>query len=255
MPLLAFHGFGESLDTFKSLSQSLCKHYRVIGVNLFLHGNSAYPSSRINKQTLTKPELAAIFEAFLDELQIARTSLAGYSMGGKIALCLLEQMPERTVSAYLLAPDGIKQNGWYRIASNTMVGRRLYRGTVKNPNPALRLAQLLTRANILHEKTLKLVRNNLATAEHRQLVYDVWVAMRKLNPDLKQIGKQMQQNQTHVHLIFGKYDNVIPPVLAQRFTQLAGEPSSLHVLNCGHRLLNPETDAVLESVILGANGQ
>jgi pimeloyl-ACP methyl ester carboxylesterase len=54
-------------------------------------------------------------------------------MGGRVALVLLELMPERVKSLLLLAPDGFKINLIYKFASETKLGRSMYKYLIDHP--------------------------------------------------------------------------------------------------------------------------
>ena len=102
--MLAFHGFGRTLDDFKTFKQSLCSQYNIHGFNLFHHGNAEYPNDRITSNTLTKPELKDMLAAYLEAHNIERFSLLAYSIGGRVALCMMEWFPEKVDAVYLYAP-------------------------------------------------------------------------------------------------------------------------------------------------------
>ncbi len=112
--LLAFHGFGQSQHYFSSLATSLEKNYTVYSFDLFYHGRSHWPDS---EQPLSKEFWKEMITAFLQEQQIDRFSLVGFSLGGKFVLATLEALPERTDEILFIAPDGIRTSFWYSLAT------------------------------------------------------------------------------------------------------------------------------------------
>lgn len=244
-PLLALHGFGRTLDDFKLMEKSLGSRYKIVAVNLFLHGNSAYPANRIQKNPISKQELAELFEALLDELTIKQFAIAGYSMGGKIALCLLEQLQTRITRVFLFAPDGLFLNPWYKLASHTKGGRLVYRFGIRNARTIRGLARGLHRVGMLSPNTLRLVEKNLTTPERRQQVYEVWLLMRALLPEVPKIRELVASGEANMLLFFGAYDRLIPPHIGERFVADCGKPELLHVLETGHHLITTPMDLVI----------
>jgi len=90
-PLLALHGFAGDMSTWAKFVPEAAKRYTVITIDLLGHGGSDAPSEperyRIDHTVQDVP-------AAIRELGFSKTSLLGYSMGGRIAL-----------AAALLVPD------------------------------------------------------------------------------------------------------------------------------------------------------
>ena len=97
-PLIHLHGAGgprlsRGLDL-------LSQHYRVITLEMPGFGRSAE-----NTRTATMPDLAATIASALTAMQIDRYNLLGTSFGGKVALWLAVQQPERVLGLVLDAPS------------------------------------------------------------------------------------------------------------------------------------------------------
>lgn len=107
-PLLMLHGFGASLHTWDVWAQALSATHRVIRVDLPGHGLSEPDPA--NDYTDTRS--LAMLRALLDQLGVARASIVGHSIGGRIAWTFAARHPERTDRLVLVAPDGFASPGF-----------------------------------------------------------------------------------------------------------------------------------------------
>lgn len=87
-PLVLFHGFTGSSETWTSFIAKLQKDYDVITIDLPGHGKT------VTKPGKTLPMFADDFKQILAVLNMKQIHLLGYSMGGRIALALSLEYPE-----------------------------------------------------------------------------------------------------------------------------------------------------------------
>ena len=116
-----------------------------------------------------------------------RIELAGFSMGGRIALSLLDYQPEHIDRIILMAPDGLRSNYWYWLSTSTVIGRRIFAITVKNPGWLLFTLRVANRLKFISPAVFKFSWFYLKEAETRNLLYKRWMAMRWMRPDIKKI--------------------------------------------------------------------
>jgi len=93
--VLLMHGLFGSAANLGALARHLQGAYRTISLDLRNHGKSPWHRS------MSYPEMAADVIDLLDRLQLARASLVGHSMGGKVAMQVALQHPQR-VSAVVV---------------------------------------------------------------------------------------------------------------------------------------------------------
>jgi len=238
--MLAFHGFGRQPEDFAIFAQLLKPGQQLISAHLFQHGKSHFPEERIPDNPLQKTEFAAFIIGFLKSLNIQKIHLLGYSLGGKVCMCLFEKIPERILSLNLIAPDGLKINPVYRISSQTSVGRVLYRAILHYPRPFFQAANLAHWSGIISRQVHRFVNHHMDTFAKRKQVYDTWLIYRDFNPDLPKIRELADSLKTPVLLILGRYDRIIPPEHAMRLCKNWRE-DSVHILDSGHLLLTQST--------------
>jgi pimeloyl-ACP methyl ester carboxylesterase len=247
--LICFHGFGRKAEDFLFFREELEANYTVYSFNFFHHGNSQYPENRIEKDTFRKEELYELFANFLQQENIDRFSLMGYSMGGKISLELLHHFHSRIHGIFLLAPDGIKTNFWYRFTSRNKLGNMLYRKILKNPEPFFRLLNFIRKLRLVSDKIARFAKSNMETREKRELVFKVWMTLRHIEPSSKKSAELIRQNNIQCFLLFGKYDKVIVPKTGKWFAKKIANPSSMHEVECGHNMFNERTKIVLQEIV------
>jgi pimeloyl-ACP methyl ester carboxylesterase len=91
-PVLLLHGLFGSSGNLRGLAQALSARYRVIAADLRNHGRSPHADS------MSYAEMAGDLLELLDRLEIARATLIGHSMGGKVAMALSLAEPERVTA-------------------------------------------------------------------------------------------------------------------------------------------------------------
>lgn len=247
-PLLAFHGFGRHAKDFKVFETLYGDKYTIYAFNLFHHGNSEYPEERVEQNTFTKHEFREIFNSFFIEKSINKAAIMGYSLGGKVALMFTEVFPYKVESLWLFAPDGIKMNFWYFIASNTMLGRSVYKYFLENPQLFFSTVNGMHRTKLINDKIKKFALNNMDEKEKRELVYKVWLTFKDTNPNMKMCIQNIRKFNIPVYQFFGKNDKVIKPQLGDWFSKKIEQEENYHVLQAGHLLLTTKTEKYIKEL-------
>jgi pimeloyl-ACP methyl ester carboxylesterase len=246
--LLAFHGFGRHAKDYKVFESLFGEKYTIYAFNLFHHGDSEYPKNRISKNTFTKYEFKQLFTQFFRENNIEQSAIMGYSLGGKIALMFTEVFAEKVESLWLFAPDGIKKNFWYFIASNTSVGRGVYKYFLENPQLFFSMVNGMHKTRLINDKIKKFAINNMDEKEKRELVYKVWLTFKDTNPNMKLCIQNIKKQDIPVYQFFGKNDKVIKPKLGDWFSKQISQVENYHVLDAGHVLLTTRTVRFIEGL-------
>jgi pimeloyl-ACP methyl ester carboxylesterase len=88
--LLFLHGLGDCADQCEPIAAHLPENWRLLAMDQRGHGGSFKPA-----EDYSPFDFAADIKAFLDELDLWSVHLFGHSMGGRNALVLAAQHPER----------------------------------------------------------------------------------------------------------------------------------------------------------------
>jgi pimeloyl-ACP methyl ester carboxylesterase len=106
--VIFLHGFGASLHTWEPWAKALAKDLRVIRIDL--PGSGLSPPDTIGDYS-DKRSLQILI-ALMDKLGLARSSLVGHSIGGRIAWTFAGTYPTRVDKLVLVSPDGFASPGF-----------------------------------------------------------------------------------------------------------------------------------------------
>jgi pimeloyl-ACP methyl ester carboxylesterase len=90
-PIVILHGLFGFSDNWNSQAKDLSNYYKVIVVDLRNHGRSAWDEAH------TYEKMAEDVIETLDSLSINQVHVIGHSMGGKVAMHLVQKHPQRIV--------------------------------------------------------------------------------------------------------------------------------------------------------------
>lgn len=88
-PLVIVHGLFGSARNWQAIAKRLAGSYRVFAVDLRNHGESPWAP------TMSFAEMADDLRAFLDTHKLAEATIIGHSVGGKTAMTMALEHPER----------------------------------------------------------------------------------------------------------------------------------------------------------------
>lgn len=243
---ICFHGYGENGAIFNFLAKYAGDRYTFYSIDLPFHGRTEWAEDL----TLTCPDLQQIIEEILrqgNHKQCTasggqtinnKLTIIGFSLGGRVALSLYQAIPGKIERVVLLAPDGLKTNFWYWLATQTKLGNRFFAFTMKKPGWFFGFLKLLNKLNMVNASIFKFVNYYIGDAEVRRLLYSRWTTLRKLKPNLEKIKKIIGENETQVRLIYGKHDRIILPSVGKKFRNGIGEYCTLTIIHSGHQVLH-----------------
>ncbi len=243
--LVCLHGFGEDADTFSFLEDDLQNDYTVYAIDLPWHGKTNWN----NRLTFPVKDMIGLLEQIVPDFNNRSIQLLGYSMGGRVVLSLLERIPEKIVSAVLLAPDGLKVNSWYKLATQTRPGNALFKYTMRHPQWFGFIVDMLKRVKWINPSVAKFVHYYIDDEKMRTDLYRIWTTMRKFRPNLHRIKHLITAHQIPVHLVFGNYDRVILAKHGYSFQKGAEKFVTVDVLPAGHQLLREKQVSFIISLL------
>lgn len=106
--VVLLHGIGSSLHTFDDWAKGLVPRYRVIRYDLPGAGLSGPDPQALYSDERAVAQLLAV----LDHLGVAHATLAGNSIGGRLAWRFAAAHPDRVDRLILIAPDGYASPGF-----------------------------------------------------------------------------------------------------------------------------------------------
>jgi pimeloyl-ACP methyl ester carboxylesterase len=228
--VLAFHGYGNSAELFRFLSHP---EYTVLSIDLPCHGKSG----TTEQSPMNKTQMKAMVLSLMKTHNVTRLSLAGYSMGGRIALVISEMMPECLERVVLIAPDGLRFNYFYFFLTRTWIGRVLFNDFTKHSNRYRTLLSLTGTLGLAGKSRIRFAQQQISSPEAVAFLHRAWKSTQMLIPDMKLLRRQLSKYRVPVHLVMGAFDKIIPPSLAQQFRHQHPEvPIALYIAQRGHLL-------------------
>lgn len=237
IPIIAFHGFTKNSKDYLSFERFCGEGYTIYALDLFYHGKTTFDSKKW--KSFTKSQLRDLLAAFTDHLNLKAYSVLGYSMGGRLALFMMEQFAQQIDHVFLMAPDGLKVNFWNWLVTKTKAGKGIYGLTISNPGIVYGISNTGQKLNLLPKTMNKFLDINFKTKGMRLRVYRVWQLYKNItfnHDDLKSI---IENNNVRLDLIIGHKDPVVAPKVVEDFHHLVENNSTLHKLRAGHDLFKP----------------
>jgi pimeloyl-ACP methyl ester carboxylesterase len=199
----------------------LSRHYRLIAFEM-----PGFGASPKNTGTVTVAELAATMAVAVKNLGIDRFNLFGTSFGGKVALLLAMQHPERVLGLVLEAPGAIRPAGGIAPPSGSPqeMARRLYAHPERIeplpvPDPAIQ-------------------------AKMRALV------LRLRGPDRdRDFETRMRGLTTPTLVLLGTRDYVMPPEMSHFYKELMPNCHLVFVYDAGHAISTERPEAFAEVAV------
>lgn len=236
--VICFHGYGEDGSMYQFLEKYAGNQYSFYSIDLPFHGKTKWNEGLI----FTHEDLQHIIGEMLGEnkqrQETDNLSLLGFSLGGRIALSLYQAQPDRIEKLVLLAPDGLKVNFWYWLATQTYLGNTLFAFSMKHPSWFFGFIKLLNKIGMVNTSIFKFVNYYIGNAEVRDLLYKRWTTLRKLKPNLAHIKNFILQFKTPARLVYGRYDRIILPIRGEKFQEGIEEFCTVAVIHSGHQVLH-----------------
>lgn len=238
--LLAFHGYGEHAGTFTLFEAHLGATYTILSFDLPFHGLTHWHGP----EPLTEDMLRQLAHQVMQQFGVAKVSLMGYSIGGRVCLSMVHAIPQSIHRVLLMASDGLAINRYYWFFNRVAVGRLLFTHFLNSGGLSLRAAALCRRLGIIREGQFRLAQSVLQTPERRLQLLHAWPCLRFLVRPPAVLKEVINKHQVPVHIFMGATDRILPPSLGTQFA--AGAPTvHLQVLDRGHRIFDAANAAQL----------
>ena len=170
-PLILLHGNGESCDFFEHQIPYFSKDYRVIAIDTRGHGQSPR-----GEKPFTIAQFAEDLHDFMDESDIEKAVLLGFSDGGNIALTFALKYPERVdkmiVDGANLFPRGVKPLYQWPIEFGYRIAKLFSKKSEKAKQNAEMLGLMVNEPNIDPAELSRLTMPVLVVAGNNDMIKD-----------------------------------------------------------------------------------
>jgi pimeloyl-ACP methyl ester carboxylesterase len=237
---ICFHGYGEEATSFAFLDKHAGNQYTFYSIDLPFHGKTEWNDGL----AFTLTDLSKIIDEILHQNNYKlkttnyKLTIIGYSLGGRVALSFLQANPEKVEKLVLLAPDGLKVNFWYWLATQTSLGNKFFAFTLKHPGWFFGFLKLMNKLRLVNASIFKFVNYYIGDATVRHLLYQRWTTLRRLKPDLVIIKSHIRKENIPVRLIYGKHDRIILSSVGEKFKKGIEEQCTLTIIHSGHQVLH-----------------
>ena len=235
--LFCLHGYGDSGDSFYFLEKYLGNEYSIIAPDLPLHGGTQWNEKKLFQSSDILQWIPLMCEEAGKPLPATnKIQLLGYSMGGRLALSIFAKSPGEFEKIVLFCPDGLHENFWHFISTQTRAGNFLFDKTMQHPGWFFKLMEGAYQVKLLNKSIYKFAHHYLDDAKARELLYKRWTLFRKFTPAISIVKKNILKYKIPLTLVFGSYDRII---LSGRSNYLKKNNPAVKVfiLDAGHQLL------------------
>ena len=218
-PIILLHGLMGGVENFGDMVDFISNDYKVYGLDLKLFETPFLKCSVKNKATYLLK--------FMKHLKIEKESLLGNSMGGHIGLIFTKLYPEKVESLILTGSSGLYESSF----GNTFPRRGDYE-YIKNKTEEVFFDPKVATKELV-DKVFEIANKRDSTV--RLLAFAKSAIRHNMAADLPKMKLPSC-------LIWGKFDKVTPPHVAEEFNSLLPNSSLYWVDNCGHAPMweNPE---------------
>jgi pimeloyl-ACP methyl ester carboxylesterase len=237
---ICFHGYGENGQIYGFLEKYAGDAFTFYAIELPHHGDTLWQETTC----FTHHDLTDIIDNIVggNNKNSATISpdltLVGFSLGGRIALSLYQSIPSRVQKLILMAPDGLKVNFWYWLATQTNAGNGLFALTMRRPGWFFGFLKMLNGLGLVNASIFKFVNYYIGDEQARKLLYARWTVLRKLKPNLKRIKSLVRKYKTPVRVIYGKHDRIILSSVGERFKSGIEDHCEICIIHSGHQVLH-----------------
>lgn len=233
----AFHGFGQTGLSYQPMAEAFGEEVTMYSFDLPFHGKSYWNSGEL---PLEKDFWRALLNKFSEENNINKFSIIGFSLGGKFALTTIELFPERVQEVILIAPDGIKTNFWYALATYPIFLRKYFRSLILRPNSFFKMVNIMHKLKLMDKGILRFASSQMDTIKKRRKVYYSWIVLRKLSFNIDNLAKVSNVHKIPFTIYLGVFDKIITVPKINLFLKKL-EHADLKLLKTGHNALLAKT--------------
>ena len=155
--LLCFHGYGGSAESFFFLEKRVQADFTLIAMDLPFHGKTIWREG----PDCTPADISQIIKEITGGCIGAaeKMTIAGFSMGCRVQLMLLQTMPGKIRKLLCCSPDGLSVNVWYGFATQTLAGNRILKTVLNYPGALLGTLKALRKLGPISQSSTVCIRD------------------------------------------------------------------------------------------------
>ena len=219
----------------------------MIAIDFPFHGKTVWKEGLIFTPEMLLEILTQI-EASL-HIKKRKISLLGFSMGGRAALSLMPVIAQQMEKMVLIAPDGLKLNFWYWLATRNKLGNQFFKYIMQHPTPMFKVLQLLNKMGLVNQSIYKFISFYIYDKQVRDDLYKRWTTMRKFRPQIKKVKSLIYEDHIPIRMLYGEHDRIIRYERAEKFRKGIEAFSELKIIPSGHLLLTEANAALIKSML------
>jgi len=220
-PLVLIHAFPTDHRLWDAQQEPLQKYFRVITLDLIGFGQS----SKTNGQAISMNEYATDVKQLMDHLRIKNATIGGESMGGYVALAMLEKYPDKVDSLILSNTQAIADNADTRAKREVSAKEILKSGTLGLIDGYIKNA-LSTHASKQTKETLRAILTS-------QPATGMASALRGMSAR-QDTSQALANSSRKILIITSDQDAVLPAEQGQKMHTLAKNSKLVLIKNAGH---------------------
>ena len=224
--VILLHGLGSSLQTWEPWAKAMSADFRVIRYDLPGFGLTGADPTGDYSDARSMEVLAAL----MDALSVSRASIAGNSMGGKLAWQFAAEHPDRVDKLILISPDGFASPGFeYGKKAEVPLVAKVLPYTLPTFLLRMNLAPAYGDQSKLTDATVARYRDLMLAPGVRRALLDrtSQVMLERPEPMLRRIHAQTL-------LVWGEKDKLIPFSNAQDYLRTIPHARLVSFPDLGH---------------------
>lgn len=248
-PLLLVHGLGHRRQAWYPIVDLLTPHREVILVDLPGHGESPgyEPNGRMARDYLRDE-----FVAFNEHLNLGRPHVAGYSLGGLIAL--ESAVEQRASSVTALSPAG-----FWRGDGDFAYVERIFKSVVALAGVSRHVAPVLARSKAGRALMYSWLMAHPSRIDSKAAVDDLSAliharpAVRSLLAEAYTFDRPLPED-TAVTIAWSKKDRVLRSYQGDRAREQLPAATHLWLQGCGHVPMSDEPSLIADVILQASSG-
>ncbi len=230
--IIAVHGFARDSGYFSDLVRMLSHEFTFIVPDLPFHGGTTWEA-----EYFTRADILAYFgqlrslPAFTEPVY-----LLGHSMGARILLSVLPDLPFEVVRVIALAPDGLASRGKFFSEGIPLWLRVRCKNIMLKPQLLLHASSFLHRVGVLPAFQHRYLQRQLGDGESSRRLYHTWLSLYHF----RIFPERVRHHRSLRVWVLGSLDKIVLRDSALRYLRKhkLEEGSLLHIVQDSHELRN-----------------